>query len=336
MAEKKTAHTKGFDKLEDVSSALKQVEEGWDEVGKTDRYSTGFPILDDYLGGGFGSTKRGEVVLIHSTAKTYKSTIALQFIRTTLERGDKVGLIILEGDLPSTLTMLRQLYAPVEINGSVQGYERFDTMAPNLPNQLFVMSRQMIKGGFEMHEIVDWMEQMSFKGVKLFLIDPVGYLADFAADSNIPDYKRESRLMKDIAEFAYQTKSTIICLQHNVKDGDYLNPSHRQSAIGGSQSYSKSATKVIEIRNEGLIDEGKPDGGKILSLEMYMARGVSDWRYRPVLMEVVKHPDGKGIIFSMYKYDKIDAENILASRKDDRSLWYGQLKNDIDNLMGEQ
>lgn len=336
MAEKKTAHTKGYDKYEDIDSALAKMKSGWNEVGRTTKYSTGFPILDDYLGGGYGTPTRGEVVLLHATAKTYKSTLAIQFIRTPLEQGEKLGLIILEGKLNDFFTELRKLYAPVQHGNKVEGYERFDAYAPKLKDQVFAMSDEMIKGEFRMNEIVPWMKKACLEhGVKLFLIDPVGYLADFAEISNIPDFKRESKLMKEISDFAYDTKSTVICIQHNVKDGDYLHPAHRQAAVGGSQSYTKSATKVIEIRNDGAIDVNNKNSGKYISLEMYMARGVPDWRGRPVILEISRHPDTKGVLISMFRYEKNKGDAILEDpkKRDDRLLWAGQIKGDLEDLV---
>lgn len=335
MVEKKKAHTQGFNEYESVTDALKKVKSGWNEVGRTDKYSTGLPILDDYLGGGYGSPTRGEVILLHATAKTYKSTLATQFIRTPLEQGVKVGLITLEGRLDTFLTELRKLYAPLEINGKVVGYERFDKMAERLPKQIFAMSSKMIRNEFEMTEVVQWMKKTRLEnGVDIFLIDPIGYLADFAAISNIPDFKRESKLMKEISDFAYDTNSTVICVQHNVKDGDVKNPVHRQSAVGGSQSYTKSATKVIELRYEGLMSPEDKYSGKYISLEMYMARGVADWRYQPVIVEVKQHPDRKGILISMFKYKREDGDSILGeSKTESRWLWAGQSKGDLEDLV---
>ncbi len=336
MAEKKTAHTAGYDKYEDVDAALEKMKNGWNEVGKTNRYSTGFPILDEYLGGGYGSTVRGEVVLMHATAKTYKSTFAIQFIRGPLEKGEKVGLIVLEGKLDNFLTELRKLYAPVQKGDKVVGYEKFDVISDKISKQIFAMSDEMLKSNFRMDEIVPWMKKAVVQhGVKLFLIDPVGYIPDFAEMSNIPDFKRESKLMKEISDFAYDTCSTVICIQHNVKDGDYLHPAHRQAAVGGSQSYTKSATKVIEIRNEGLINDQDRNSGKYISLEMYMARGVPDWRGRPVIVEVTRHPDGKGLLMHMNKYEKEFGDALLEDpkKRDDRWLWFGQIKGDLDELV---
>lgn len=327
----------GFSEYEDISAASKQLRDNWDIVGKSDKYSTGLPILDKYLGGGFGIKGAGEVILIHSTSKAFKSTISMQLMKTQLENGVKVGWIILEGKLWRALRNLRQLYAPVQTSKGVVGYERYDVLEPKLNDLIFAMTEKMQNSSFKMDQVISWMRKARVEhGIDLFLIDPIGYLADYADfESNIPDYKKESKFMKDLVHFADATNSTVICIQHNTKGSDdSKNPAHRERAIGGSQSFSKSPTKVIEMRNEGWLDKDNPEAGRILSLEMYMARDVSDWRGFPVFLQVNFHPDKKGKFFTMIKYDDNTADGRLE-KSDGRKLWYGQVKKSGDNDLEE-
>lgn len=334
--EKKTAHTKGYDKYEDISSSLDQLDKNWGKVGKSDKYSTGFTILDEYLGGGFGIEGAGEVVLIHSTSKTFKSTMSMQLMRTQLEKGIKVGWIILEGGTWRALRNLKQLYAPVEERGKVVGYERFDAIRPKLKDLIFAMTDEMKQNDFTMSEVISWMKKARAQhGVELFLIDPIGYLSDYSSEWSIPDYKKESKFMKDLVHFADSTGSTVVCLQHNTKGNETaLNQTHREAAIGGSQSFSKSPTKVIEMRNEGWLTED-PKAGRLLSFEMYMARDVQDWRTMPVLVEINFHPDGQGKFFSVRKYEESEISAILERTKDKRKPWYKQIKKAGDNDLSE-
>lgn len=333
---KKTAHTKGFDTYEDIKSVSERMRSNWDNVGRTDKYSTGLPLLDEYLGGGFGINGAGEVVLIHSTSKSFKSTLSMQLMRTQLENGIKVGWIILEGGYERALRNLRQLYAPVQTSGEIVGYERYDALESKLNDLVFAMTEDMQQGNFTMEEVISWMKKARAQhNVDLFLIDPIGYLSDYSSDWNIPDYKKESKFMKELVQFADATCSTVICLQHNTKGNENsYNPSHHEAAIGGSQSFSKSPTKVIEVRVEGWLHDD-PSAGKNLTLEMYMARDVRDWRFQPVLVEIIFHPDGKGKFFSIHKYDEGEADAILSKAKDKRKLWYGQIKKDGDTDLDE-
>lgn len=327
--EKKTAHTKGFDSYDDVESNLQQMDKNWGNVGKSDKYSTGFSILDEYMGGGFGIDGAGEVVLIHSTSKTFKSTLSMQLMKTQLENGVKVGWIILEGGLWRAFRNLKQLYAPVKKGDKVIGYEKFEALRPKLKDLIFAMTDEMKQNDFTMNEVISWMKKARLEnGVELFLIDPIGYLSDYSSEWNIPDYKKESKFMKDLVHFADSTASTIVCLQHNTKGNETaLNQTHREAAIGGSQSFSKSPTKVIEMRNEGWLHDD-PKAGRLLSFEMYMARDVQDWRTMPVLLEMNFHQDQQGKFFTMHKYDEGQAEALMERSKDKRKLWFGQIKKD--------
>lgn len=338
MAVEKEVMPKGFNEYENIGKARKQVHDNWDKVSKSDKFSTGLPLLDDYLGGGFGIEGGGEVILIHSTSKTFKSTMSMQLMRTQLERGIKVGWIIIEGGLWRAFRNLRQLYAPVQTPNGVVGYERYDKIEATFDKLIYAMTEEMQRSNFKMDQVIAWMEKARLEhGVDLFLIDPIGYLSDYSSDWGTPDYKKESKFMKDLVHFADRTCSTVICLQHNTKGNENsMNPSHREAAIGGSQSFSKSPTKVIEMRNEGWLNDDDPNTGRLLSLEMYMARDVRDWRGYPVLIQMNFHPDGKGKFFSMVKYDDPTANNRLNG-KDGRKLWFGQVKNggddDLDDLL---
>lgn len=325
--------TKGFNGFENIKSARQQVHDNWDKVSKSDKYSTGLPLLDSYLGGGFGIEGAGEVILIHSTSKTFKSTMSMQLMKTQLENGIKVGWIILEGGLWRALRNLRQLYAPVQTPSGIVGYERYDNMEANLDNLIFAMTDEMKQNNFKMDEVILWMKKARLEqGVELFLIDPIGYLSDYSDDWKTPDYKKESKFMKDLVNFADATGSTIIALQHNTKGNETsLNQTHHEAAIGGSQSFSKSPTKVIEMRNEGWLNDD-PNAGRLLSLEMYMARDVRDWRGQPVLIGMNFHPDGKGKFFSMCKYEEGSAP---LRGKDKRELWFGQYKKDGESALEE-
>lgn len=338
VEKKKSVLPAGFNDYEDIKKAVTQADEKWDWVAKSDKYSTGLPLLDDYLGGGFGVRGAGEVVLIHSTSKTFKSTFSMQLMRTQLENGVKVGWIIIEGGLWRALRNLKQLYAPVSEGGKTVGYERYDALKKTLPDLVFAMTEEMQMSDFKMDQVIAWMKKTRLEhGVELFLIDPIGYLSDYSSDWSIPDYKKESKFMKELVQFADKTGSTVICLQHNTKGNENsLNPSHREAAIGGSQSFSKSPTKVIEMRNEGWLNDD-PLAGKLLSLEMYMARDVRDWKRQPVFLEMVFHPDRKGKFFAMHKYSEEDAANLLkkGDDKDKRKLWFGQVKNGGDDDVEE-
>jgi len=320
----------GFDKYEDISKLYKSMQGGWDKVGITDRYKTGNPIMDSYLGGGFGGAPGGEVLLLHSTAKSFKSTISMWMLRHSIEAGEKMGWIILEGGTEKALRTLRQTYV-----GKYPEYEKCDEVLAKNHANIFSMSRDMRRANFDMDMIITWMKNLvATKGVKLFYIDPVGYLADYSRDLGVPDYKKESVFMKKLSWFCEDTDSTAILVQHNVKSSNII--LHREGAIGGSRGFSNAATKVIEIRKEGYIDPDRPEVGRRMSMEFYYARDVRDHQFNPLIVDVMFHQDGKGKWINIPTFqDPEVADSKLQKDKNSsetRHVWLGQINSNLSDL----
>lgn len=314
--------SEGFNEYADIKATFDEVKESWDEVGRTTLHSTGLPLMDEYLGGGYGSRDSGEVMLIHAGSKTQKSTFSMQLMKSPFEKGVKMGWAIVEGGINRAIRNFRQLYAK-------EGYEKFDEAMGKYAQNIFQMSDTFINSNFTMDEVIKWMEFLVAEhGVKLFLIDPIGYLADYSSDYGVPDYKKESKFMKDMVQFADRTHSTIVCITHNVKDSSFRK--YREEAIGGSQSFSKSPTKVIELRTEGFIDADDPKKGYRMSMEMYMARDVWSWKFRPLVFDIYNGKDGKGRFFWVPTFADAeranDALNAGAGDADFRKVWEGQIR----------
>ena len=152
----------GFDKYEDIARLYKSMQSDWDKVGVTDRYKTGDPIMDSYLGGGFGGAKGGEIILVHSTAKAFKSTITMWMLRHSIEAGEKMGWIILEGGTQKALRTLRQTYV-----SKYPEYEKCDAVLAKNAGNIFSMSRDMRRANFDMDMVITWMKNLvATHGVK--------------------------------------------------------------------------------------------------------------------------------------------------------------------------
>ena len=320
----------GFDKYEDIARLYKSMQSDWDKVGVTDRYKNGETIKDSYRGGGLGGDKGGEIILVHSTAKAFKSTITMWMLRHSIEAGEKMGWIILEGGTQKALRTLRQTYV-----SKYPEYEKCDAVLAKNAGNIFSMSRDMRRANFDMDMVITWMKNLvATHGVKLFYIDPVGYLADYSNDIGIPDWKKESVFMKKVSWFCEDTDSTVLMVQHNVKGSNIQ--LHREAAIGGSKGFSNAATKVIEIRKEGYIDEHDPSKGKRMSMEMYFARDVKDHQFTPIIVDVMFHQDGKGkwIYIPTFR-DPEEADSKLKVNKqvnENRQVWLGQVNSNLSDL----
>lgn len=334
MTGKKLA--KGFNSYEDIQALYKTTTDDWDKAGITDRYKTGNQVMDAYLGGGFGGASGGEVIVVHSTSKAFKSTITMWMLRHSIEAGEKMGWIILEGGTAKALRNLRQTYV-----GKFPEYEKCDEVIKKNAANIFSMSKEMRRENFDMEQIIDWMRNLVLtEGVKLFYVDPVGYLADYSNDLGVPDWKKESVFMKKLSWFCEDTNSTALLVQHNVKGNNIK--LHRDAAIGGSKGFSQAATKVIEIRNEGYINEQRPEEGRRMSMEMYFARDVRDHQFSPLIVDVKFAPDGKGKWIYIPNFrDQEYADSKLKIDKqtfESRHVWEGQINSsygDLEELLDE-
>ncbi len=64
-----------FDKYRERAIAIRA------ERGQTPKYKTKWPLFNQYLGGGFGSEQRGELVIIAGETGTGKTTFVGNIIR---------------------------------------------------------------------------------------------------------------------------------------------------------------------------------------------------------------------------------------------------------------
>lgn len=319
MANKEIKLPQGFDTYDDLNSALEQTLADWDKTGRTSLYSTGIPKLDEYLGGGFGQENGYEIVLIHSTSKTYKSTLAMKFMVDSLYRGIPQGWVILEGSLPEAINRARR---------TAESYEVFDNAIRQNGHLIYSMSKEMKRSTYRLSDILSWMKYLrSTKDVRLFFVDPIGYAFDFSTrDPYDNEWSRQARFMQELSAFAEDTNSTIVLVQHNTKDSGATS-AFRAAAVGGSQTLTKAATKVIELRRNGtyLTIDGMHT---TIALEYYFARHTRDHMYEPMILDISSRNDGIGMNIFVPTYRGADyADNQLggSEKKGIRHVWKGQI-----------
>ena len=337
----------GFYEYESLADAIKQAEDNYDRTGITDLYSTGFSLLDEYLGGGYGQRNGYEIMMIHSGSKMMKSTIATYLMVESLKKGVKEGWIILEGTFAEAIERARRTQVDVKHFDSFIHKMAETDKSPD--QQLYYMSSKMTDSDYTLANLIDWMKHVHSLGVDLFFIDPLGYAFDFSVrdKSESDQWSRQAKFMQRLSKFCSQEHVTVVVLQHNTKDNSEKNNVFRQAAIGGSQALTKAATKVIEIRREAKKDrvwngrlngtgEGSayPNGTEIehLSLEMYFSRHTKSRYGQPFLLDVYDFPDEFGVRLipkTIHGQNGVSAQEIaktLLAKKAgdiDRDVWHG-------------
>ena len=317
----------GFDEYDSVIDAQKHNLDIWESTGVTNLYSTGHPMIDKYLGGGFGKEGDFEIVLIHSQPKTYKSTLALMFMMDAVNREVPQGWVILEGSLSEAFNRLRKTFTP---------YEDFDKMVPKMEKCVFAMSKKMRRSNqFTLKNILRWMRNLhQTKKVNLFFVDPLGYAFDFSTrDPYENEWSRQARFMQDLAAFGEDTNSTIVLVQHNTKDSSGPNASYRSAAVGGSSTLTKAATKVIELRREKDDVTATGERFRRISLELYFSRHTFDHDHHPMVIDMYQRHDGKGLDMFVPTFEDPDDGSIFGEKKEPyRKLWDGQINTALADL----
>lgn len=205
--------------------------------GKTELYKTGWPALDEWMGGGFGKEGTFEGVVIMGEPGIGKSTFALELLRQSVVDGVPQAWAILEDDIYQSTLRFRALFGN-------------DAYAEKVMKKAKVefLPQEMAEGEYSLDDIYDWFEMKFMKhGIRLFLFDNLQYAVDDAVEDTA-DYKKTDqdkmrRLMKRLIVLAKKHGLTIVMVSHvNRTPG-----AKGLNKLFGSASIGQNSTKVIEI-----------------------------------------------------------------------------------------
>jgi hypothetical protein len=216
-------------------------------------WSTGFPLLDDKLGGGLLPYT---LTAISAPGKTGKTTFTIQLIHNLLRSNVKVGFMSLEMNpsthvIPSLLsivsgTNIRKLEGTKledTVNKAIDGFN-------NLSN-LYFMDRY---GSTPADMLKDWITyQYKTNNVEVFFLDHVGYsLAD------IKDSNEHSRLSKMLRSLTRELPIHIVAIvqPRNLQFGQ---TKVTKSDLYGSITWSQDLNALITLERLG-------DGGLAVRL----------------------------------------------------------------------
>lgn len=224
--------------------------------GRTDRYRTGLPELDNYLFGGYGRNGNYEIVVVHGNYKVGKSTIGINMLRGAIEDGVKVGMFVLEDDLETTAyRMAMAIQDPKMVSQRIHdGTVRF------LPRKKNGRNRWTLDD--MLAEIEKWFTEPQY-GVDIIFLDHIQFMFDNAENNH--DYGQwaaQNTFMHDLNDLMDRVRKTIIIISQENREGN----------IAGSIGIPRAASKLIGI---GRID-GEPD---IRSIKLEPSRHTPEREY---------------------------------------------------------
>ena len=227
MAEKKKKIDLGLIPLESVWEEAKQ---SLNSFGVTDLYSTGDPVIDEYLGnsptGGYGRQSGYEIVTIFGDTGRNKSTFATNIIVDPLKKGKTVVYMALEDDP-------KDVAARLSIMGVDPG---------KLPGKLCFFKEQ---SGYTLSQMTEAITQY-FEFADVILIDPLQFIYEASVtERGEAEFNRQRLFMREMNHLMKKTNKVLILVSHTNKSGGKDAPG--MSHIIGSSAIAQVSTKVIEI-----------------------------------------------------------------------------------------
>lgn len=215
--------------------AAKQTMDDW---GKTELYSTGDPIMDEYLGnsckGGYGRKSGYEIVTIFGDTGMNKSTFATSMILDPASKGVQVAYFALEDD---PTDVVRRILVQCNMD---------EEKAKQITNNILFMPEN---DGYTLDAMADAIEKI-FAMADIVVIDPIQFVFEASVtERGETEFNRQRLFMRRMNNIMKHTNKTLIIVSHTGKGGG---KDARQGVdrIIGSSAVAQVSTKVIEINRK--------------------------------------------------------------------------------------
>lgn len=256
-----------FSKYRDLAGKI------YAEHGRTDLYRTGWDEFDEYIGGGFGSPHRGELVVLVADTGVGKSTFMTNLaLRIAPASQQKMHYISLENPPEDAYnTMCHIIDKP-----TLGDYEKYFT-APS-KDMLF---------GMRPWKSEDLLANMAYMveahGTKLFALDHLNFMFENEEQAK-NEILRIRVVMRLLSQFCMNHKATVFVVSHTnrQKGDDYIS----LDRIYGSTSIAGAATKVLSL------NEVKDMTPRSIDIELLKSRYTTWDRKKVVRFDVSEYAWG--------------------------------------------
>lgn len=228
--------------------------------GKTDLYSTGDAVIDEYLGGGFGRKDGYEIITIFGGTGMNKSTFATSIILDAAKKGTTIAYFALEDD-PKDVT--KRILIQCEMN---------EELALKILDNILFMPESK---GYTLPEMSEAIEKI-FKIADIVVVDPLQFIFEASeVGKGESEFNRQRTFMRDMNTVMKHTNKTLIIVSHTNK-GDGKQAKIGLDKIIGSSAVAQVSTKAIEI---GRDSEG------LQHIQLWKNR-FSYYRFSPIQVEL--------------------------------------------------
>lgn len=218
-----------------ATSLIDAAKTDMDSWGKTDLYSTGDQILDEYLGnsfeGGYGRKDGYEIVTIFGSSGMNKSTFATSIILDPASKGVPIGYFALEDDPKD---VVRRILIMCDMD---------EEKTKQVTNNILFMPES---DGYTLDAMAEAIEKI-FEVVDIVVVDPLQMIFESSVvDRGEAEFQRQRLFMRKMNTVMKHTNKTLIIVSHTNKG------SGKDKAVGldriiGSSAIAQVSTKVLEI-----------------------------------------------------------------------------------------
>ena len=211
----------------------------------TDKYSFGDPIIDAYMGGGWGRHDAYEVICVFGGTGMNKSTLVSQMVISPAAKGDRVAYLALEDELEDVLI---RMYRQLEPTGLI-AQKKLDTVLRNI--DFFPEN-----SGYSLSALLEVIEDL-LKTYAVVVIDPIQFAFEASiVDKGDTEWNRQRIFIQKLIAITKKAKKPVIFVSHtnktiyNNRGGGALDANAALGATQGSGSLPQGATKAVFINRD--------------------------------------------------------------------------------------
>lgn len=211
-----------------------------DTFGKTDLFSTGDPIIDEYIGGcypgGYGRKNGYEVVLIFGDTGCNKSTFASSLIIEPAKKGHRIAYFALEDE-------------DVDVGVRLQKQCKDEATYKIVEKNIDFTTESF---GYTLSDLAKFVKDL-FDTYDIVVIDPLQFAFEASVvESGESEFNRQRLFMRQLEVITREAGKTAIVVSHTRK-GSGKGQDEGLDRIIGSSGIAQGVTKAIEInRKDGV------------------------------------------------------------------------------------
>lgn len=208
---------------------------------KTDKYSFGDAMIDEYCGGGWGRHDAYGIVCVFGGTGMNKSTLVSQMAISPALKGDKVAYLALEDEIEDVVARMDK---QMDAQSGLQNEQKFKEAMMNI--HFFPENH-----GYSLSELVKTCKEL-FVVYDVVIIDPIQFVFESSIiERGETEWNRQRVFVNELQAVVKEAKKTLVFVSHTNKSA--YNKKEEISAEGqmqGAGALPQICTKIIQISRD--------------------------------------------------------------------------------------